>query len=324
VKILNKRIVIDAHADTLLKWHLEALNKLMSTSKQEYHITNELLLEGGVDVQTFAMFTPPKSENIAVEVTLDMIGIAKRMEKEENFSIIRSITDIDSLNTNKKERVGMILSIEGAEVFERKLDILPLFHELGVRMIGICWSRPNLFGEGVSFEHKKKGSGLSNQGKELIEDMNNLNMIIDVAHLNFEGYKDVTNHSNKPFIDSHSNAYSICPVSRNLTDEQLEMIASVDGVVGVNFSPSFLSKDLYKASIADVIKHIRYIVEKVGIQHVGLGSDFDGIAMTPKGLENASKMSEIPILLEKDGFSEKDIDQIMGRNFLRVFEKNWH
>ncbi len=148
-------------------------------------------------------------------------------------------------------------------------------------------------------------------------------MIIDVAHLNLEGYRDVTNYSNKPFIDSHSNAYSLCPVSRNLTNDQLEMIASADGVVGINFSPAFLSKNLYEASITDVIKHIKYIAEKAGVQHVGLGSDFDGIVMTPKGLENASKISKIPILLDQEGFSTNEISKIMGDNFLRVLKKNW-
>ena len=321
---MTERLLIDAHADTLLKRYLETLNKLMFTSRQEYHITKEYLLEGGVGVQTFAMFTPPKMEKFAVEVTLDMISIAKKMEKEEGFSIIRSVADVTEVFSNKKDIIGMILSIEGAEIFERNLNFLPLFYELGVRMIGLCWSRPNLFGEGVSFKSKEKGRGLSKQGRALIEQMEDLNMIIDVAHLNLEGYKDVAKYSNKPFIDSHSNAFSVCPVSRNLTDEQLEMIASADGVVGMNFSPAFLSKDLHKASIKDVITHIRYIAEKVGIQHVGLGSDFDGIAMTPKGLENAAKMSEIPIQLKKDGFSDNDIDKILGQNFLRVFKRNWN
>jgi membrane dipeptidase len=323
VKILNKRLIIDAHADTLLKRYLEPQNRLLSTSKQEYHITKEFLREGGVNVQTFAMFTLPKMEKFAVEVTLEMISIAKKMEKEEGFSLIQSLADIDKVISIENDIIGMILSIEGAEVFERNLNFLPIFYELGVRMIGLCWSRPNLFGEGVSFKSKKKGRGLSKEGRLLIEEMEDLNMVIDLAHLNLEGYKDVAKYSTKPFIDSHSNAYSICPVSRNLTDDQLEMIASADGVVGVNFSPAFLSKDLYQASITDVISHIRYIANKVGIQHVGLGSDFDGIAMTPKGLENATKMSEIPILLKEDGFSEKDIDKVLGENFLRVLKKNW-
>jgi membrane dipeptidase len=217
----------------------------------------------------------------------------------------------------------MVLSIEGAVVLERNLNLLPVFYDLGIRNIGICWSRPNLFGEGVDFASKEKGNGLTKQGKRLIEEMESLGMIIDVAHLNSEGYSDVSDITTKPFIDSHSNAFEVNPVSRNLTDDQLEIIASADGVVGINFSPLFLAKDLEKASINDVITHICYISEKIGVKHVGIGSDFDGIAMTPKGLEDARKMPDIIPLLEKEGFSQKDVSLIMGGNFQRIFEKVW-
>jgi len=318
----NSNLIIDAHADTLLKKYLDSITKLISTEEQTYHITKEYLVEGKVDIQVFAMFTPPKLEKLALEITLEMISIAKDMAKNENFILIKSLKDFKIISKDPTS-TGMILSVEGAEAFERNIKVLPLFYELGVRNIGLCWSRPNLFGDGVDFKSKDKGNGLTKQGKQLVEEMENLGIVVDVAHLNSEGYSDVSDITNNPFIDSHSNAYEITPVARNLTDDQLEIIASADGVVGINFCPLFLAEDLEKASITDVIKHMSYISEKIGVRHVGLGSDFDGIAMTPKGLEDARKIPCIIHLLEKEGFSRKDISMIMGGNFQRVFEKIW-
>jgi membrane dipeptidase len=269
------------------------------------------------------MFTPPKLEKIALEVTLEMISIAKELAKKDDFLLIKTLSDLNSLKSHPSETLGMVLSVEGAEAFERNLKVLPLFYELGVRIIGLTWSRSNLFGEGVDFKTKKEGEGLTKHGKELIEEMESLGMVIDVAHLNSEGYRDVSRHSNYPFIDSHSNAYAVCPVARNLTDEQLEIIASADGVVGINFAPHFLNHQIEEASIHDVVKHIRYITDKIGISHIGLGSDFDGIAMTPKGLEDARKIPDLVILLEDD-FSKKDIVKIMGGNLERVFRSVWN
>ncbi len=320
---MTKELVIDAHADTLLKKYLETLNRLITTEPQQYHITKENLVEGGIDVQVFAMFTPPKLEKLALEITLEMISIAKDMAKKENFLLIQSSNDLKHLSKDSVQGTGMVLSVEGAEAFERNIKILPLFYELGVRNIGLTWSRTNLFGEGVDFKTKKEGGGLTKHGEQLVEEMESLGMLIDVAHLNFEGYKDVANLTTKPFIDSHSNAYSVCPVARNLSDEQLEMIASSEGVVGINFAPHFLHQNMYEASIHDVIKHISYISDLIGCQHVGLGSDFVGIAMTPTGLENATKIPQLIPLLEKEGFSKKEITKIMGGNFERVFHTVW-
>jgi membrane dipeptidase len=313
-------LVIDAHADTLLKKYMEPYTRLTSTEEQSYHVTKDYLVEGNIDVQVFAIFIPSIMTKMATDITLEMINIAKIMAKKEDFLLIQSPKDLNNLS---KTTTGMILSIEGAEVLERNSNLLPIFYELGIRNIGLCWSRPNLFGEGVDFSSKNKGNGLSKQGKRLVEEMESLGMVVDVAHLNSEGYSDVSDITTKPFIDSHSNAYEVTPVSRNLTDDQLEIIASAEGVVGMNFCPLFLANSIEEASIEDVITHICYISEKIGVKHVGIGSDFDGIAMTPKGLEDARKMSNIIPLLEKEGFSQRDISLIMGGNFQRVFEKVW-
>ncbi|MFX0170509.1 MAG: dipeptidase [Candidatus Hodarchaeota archaeon] len=319
-----RNLVIDCHADTLLKKHFAEMARLMFNTQQKYQVSKELLIQGGVNVQVFALFVPPMLEKIGLEVTLELITHAKQMEEKENFTLIKSRVDFSKLKENNKQ-LGMVLSLEGTVALERNLKILPIFYELGVRNIGLAWSRENLFAEGSSFtESKSKGRGLSKAGKDLVMQMDNLGMVIDISHLNEKGVKDVVNITSNPFIASHSNVHKLCPISRNLTDDQLMDIASSGGVVGINFYSKFLRKDNpEKTDIADVINHIKYIADLTSDNHVGMGSDFDGITMTPKGLENASKIKDIPPLLAEEGFSKQNIAKIMGGNFERVFNKVW-
>ena len=320
-----RNLVIDCHADTLLKKYFkETVTLLLGGKKQEFHVSKDLLIKGGVDVQTFAIFVPPKLEKIGPEVTLEMISLAKEMERD-GFTSIKSKYDLKRLEESFNNSIGMILSLEGTVALERNVWLLPTFYELGIRIIGLSWSRKNLFCEGTGLtQNIDESEGLSVLGKELLEEMESFGIVVDISHLNQKGVADVAKLATKPFIASHSNAYQICPVSRNLTNDQLMDIASVDGVVGINFYPRFLiQKDPETASINDVIHHIKYVTNLIGVEHVGLGSDFDGIGIVPKGLENASKMKKIPPLLREKGFSKQDVTKIMGGNFQRVFDKVW-
>ncbi|MFX0066834.1 MAG: dipeptidase, partial [Candidatus Hermodarchaeota archaeon] len=215
---MSRSLVIDCHADTLLKKYFSGLMRVMFIPEFEYHVSKELLIEGGVDVQVFAIFVPSKVEKLGIEVTLEMISLAKEMEKEREFTLIKSKSDLKKLES---PTIGMILSMEGAIALERNLKLLPIFYELGVRNIGLVWSRKNLFCEGVRFNGEDDGEGLSFYGEALIEQMESLGMVVDVSHLNKTGFKDVVRLTSLPFIASHSNSFKLCPIKRNLTDEQL-------------------------------------------------------------------------------------------------------
>ena len=314
--------MIDCHADTLLKKYLERIVPLLFAERGlEYHVSKKYLTEGGVDVQVFAIFILPKLEKIAIEASLEMIALAKEMEKD-GYSLIKSKKHLKKVEENSS--IGIVLSLEGAVALERNLQLLPIFYELGIRNIGLSWSRKNLFCEGIGLtQNSSRTEGLSIYGLELIEQMESLGIVIDVSHLNQKGFADVVKNAGKPFIASHSNVFNLCNNNRNLTDEQLMEIASAEGVVGINFYPKFLSNEPDTVSIKDVIHHIKYITDLIGINHVGLGSDFDGIGSTPKGLENASKVKDIPPLLKEEGFNSQDIAKIMGGNFKRVFISIW-
>jgi membrane dipeptidase len=316
-----ENIVIDCHSDTLLKKYYEQ-HFLIGEKEQIFHVSKDLLLQGGIDIQVFAIFVPPKLEKLGVEISLEMIAIAKEMENN-GFFIIKSSNELLQFNQKKKNsKIGMILSLEGAVALERNQRLLPIFYELGIRLLGLTWSRKNLFCEGTDFSQENiSGEGLSRYGLELVEMLDNLGIVIDISHLNREGVADVVKNTKNPFIASHSNCYKLCSNNRNLSDDQLFDIASAEGVVGINFYPRFLTKK--NATVYDVIRHINYVVDLIGVNYVGIGSDFDGIGITPEGLENAGKIKTIPLLLEGEGFNKQDISKIMGRNFQRVFRKVW-
>jgi len=211
-----------------------------------------------------------------------------------------------------------ILSIEGGEALEGDLGVLRVLHRLGVRLLTLTWNQRNQIADGVG--ESRTGSGLTEFGLKVIDEMNDLRMLIDVSHLSETGFWDVIKRSKAPIVASHSNCYALCPHLRNLKDEQIKALADKGGVIGITFVPNFLTQEKRKTTVKDVVKHIDYLVEKVGVDCVGLGSDFDGTGALPLGLEGVDKIPNITEELLNRGHKEKDIKKILGENFLRVFK----
>ncbi|MFX0195289.1 MAG: dipeptidase [Candidatus Hodarchaeota archaeon] len=316
---------IDCHCDTMLKKFYEQ-NELRSTDiSGEYQATSDLLLEGGIDVQVAAIWIPKAFTKFGPDIALEMYGIFHDdVHKDAKLVQIKKKSDFGKVQD--KTKLGYILGFEGAEPLGNNLKLLPAFYELGIRLITLTWSRKNMFGEGVQTNiGVDEGEGLSLLGKQLVKAMNELGIVVDVAHLNRKGFQDVVKHSKSPFIASHTCAYSLVEHERNLSDEQIKLIADSEGCIGITFVPEFLVPNPKKepATIEHVIEHLVYVVDLVGINFVGLGSDFDGIDGAPKGLENASKFKELPSHLKEKGFSKNDINKIMGENWYRVFQAVW-
>ncbi|MFX0212211.1 MAG: dipeptidase, partial [Candidatus Hodarchaeota archaeon] len=185
-----RTLVIDAHADTLLKKYYATIQTDtfiflgVGKPKVNYHVTKELLIQGGVNTQIFALYVPTELENLGIEITLEMIALARQMEKEDGYLLIKSKSDLHKVE-NQQELIGMVLSMEGTLGLDRNLRLLPLFYELGVRCIGLTWSRKNLFAEGIMKNiGLEDGEGLSVHGKKLLEEMENLGILVDISHLN--------------------------------------------------------------------------------------------------------------------------------------------
>jgi membrane dipeptidase len=284
------------------------------------HVDIPRLKQGGVNCQVFAISSlRDRNPPYALRTALEMISIFNA-ECTRNMSSIRLITSVEEiLRTVNEGKIAAILSIEGADVIEGRPSILRIFHQLGVRIVGLVHSQRNLLADGVA--DARTNGGLSALGVEVVEELNRLGLIIDVSHLNDGGFWDVLNLVKIPIIASHSNCRAICLHPRNLTDDQIRALAQRGGVIGINFAPNFIHPS--NATISRLVDHIDHIVDVVGVEYVGLGSDFDGIPSTPEGLYNVSQMPHITQELIRRRYSDVEIQQILGLNHLRVFKQVW-
>jgi membrane dipeptidase len=190
------------------------------------------------------------------------------------------------------------------------------------------WSRPNAFGHGVPFGFQRSpdtGPGLTPEGKALVRACNELGILVDISHLNEKGFWDVARLSDAPLVATHSGAHALCPSTRNLTDAQLDAIGETGGLVGVNFHVGFLRADGQEdpeTPISDIVRHINHIAGRIGIEHVALGSDFDGATM-PRQLGDVTGLPGLVAALRADGYGEADLSKITCQNWLRVLRETW-
>lgn len=309
-------VVVDAHSDVLMQL-INGERKLGEHSRMG-HVDLPRLKMGGVKLQFFAVFIESEFKpERAMKRALQLIDLFYR-ELEDNRQDLTLVTNCFELKQVLEEgKVGALLTLEGGEALGEDLAVLRLLYRLGVRGLGLTWNQRNALGDGVG--EKITGGGLTNFGREVVREMNRLGMLVDVSHLAESGFWNVLEISTKPVIASHSNCAALCSHRRNLSDEQIIALAKQDGVIGVTFEPSFVHPE--HATMEGVLDHIVHIAELVGVKHVSIGSDFDGIDTTPIGLEDVSKMPGITLGLLTRGFSEQDIGMIMGKNLLRILEK---
>jgi len=275
------------------------------------------MIEGGVTCQVFAV-SSERSRMPAYPLRTAIMMIERFYKECDAIPAIEPVTSHKEIGEAKKKgKVAGLLSIEGADVIEGRIETLATFHRLGVRMVGLVHSLRNPLADGVA--DRRTGGGLSELGAQAVEELDRLGMIIDVSHLNDEGFWDVLELTKNPIIASHSNSRVVCNHPRNMTDEMITALAENGGVLGMNFAPSFVHpKD---ATLEGIVDHIDHIVDLVGPDHVGLGSDYDGIPSTPKGLEDVTKMPDITRELVKREYTREDIEKILGGNHLRLFKQ---
>lgn len=321
-KLHQRSVVIDAHCDTL---QLIADQEYVFGERHEaHHLDLPRMREGGITAQIFAVYVGPvylpgQATNRALQL---MDAFHQTLEAYPDD--LRLVTQADDILAAKREdKVGMILGLEGAEALAGDLRVLRMMHKLGLRNLGLTWNFRNQAADGVGEE--RTGGGLTRFGVSLVEEMNRLGIVIDIAHLSPASVADVLAVSQAPIIASHANARALNDndYRRNLTDAQLEKIAENGGVVGITFVPAFLDADPDMASLSSVADHMEHMMKVMGEDHVGLGSDFDGFRVydRPIGLEDASKMPAITTELLRRGHSEATVQKILGGNFLRVFRE---
>jgi len=275
-----------------------------------------------VAVPTAVPYQLPLDEPVPYErARAEVAGQLDTLERLE-VAIVRRAEEL------RPGRVNAIVHFEGAEAISPDLSDLGGWFDRGLRSLGIVWSRPNAFGEGVPFRFPSApdtGGGLTAAGRELVHACNQLGVMVDVSHLTEAGFWDVTRLTQAPVVATHSNAHALCPSSRNLTDRQLDAIGDSDGVVGINFATMFLGEGGLPGSdigVETIVRHVDYVASRIGVEHVAFGSDFEG-AQVPEELGGVSGLPRLVAALRTAGHDEESLELITHRNWLRVLERTW-
>ena len=304
--------VVDAHCDTLSRaWKMQ---RDLVTLPWPAQSDLGRLSAAGVKMQFWAVFVDPKNQSGSIKEYLQQIEFFhQQLEKNSDLiRLVRSVSDIDQAKA--AGQVAAVLSIEGGEALAGDLTILQAYYRLGVRSLGLTWNYRNALADGVA-ERETKG-GLTAFGKSVVKEMNQLGMIVDVSHLAEAGFWEVLELSTSPVIASHSNCQRVHDHPRNLTDAQLKGLAQKGGVIGITLVKAFLGPG--EPDIKKVMEHVEHALSVAGPEHVGIGTDFDGVDDPVFGLEEVSDLPRLIDAMQDRGFTEGMIRQIMGENYLRV------
>ena len=315
------KYIIDGHYDILMDVAARRKKGERQVIRRRYYPAFQ---KGGVTGIVASIFVDSQYLPYgALSVAMEQIS-ALHCEIEETPDLLMLCTSADDfLRAAETGRIGFLLSFEGAEPVSSCL-LLHGFYAAGVRGLGLAWSRRNAAADGCDFSGSLKKGGLTEFGRELVKEAEDLHMILDLSHLSDEGVEDVLSITSCPVIASHSNCRALCDVRRNLTDEQLRAIRDTGGVVGVNVSHDFVHKEPRQQTAAMLARHAAHMAEVMGPEHVACGFDFceyfgpgyEGC----EGMEDCGQAQNFIFELERIGFSEAERQAIASENLLRVLE----
>lgn len=346
--------VFDGHNDILYRIlqapeHREAI---WLTGEGKGHLDLPRMAEGGFAGGFFAIYMPsphdPLSDMDALmdappyavplppplplgpcqAIAAELVSQLMWMERSSNgrFRIVRSVAEIEAARAAGV--IAGIMHMEGAEAIDEGCDALYMWHAAGLRSLGPVWSRPTAFGHGVPFAFPSTpdtGPGLTDAGKRLVKVCNELRVMVDLSHLNEKGFDDVARVSDAPLVATHSNAHAVTPSSRNLTDRQLDMIRESKGMVGLNFATGFLRPDGRRDPAMGweaVLRHLDHLIGRLGEDHVGFGSDFDG-ATVPEGITDVAGLPRLLDALRAHGYGEALVRKLAWENWVGVLRRTW-
>lgn len=343
--------IFDGHNDVLLK--LPRQQRSFFEKSERGHLDLPRALEGGFGGGFFACYVPNPEEEWSEEAALsrtadgyeispaplldtghalrETLAAAARMfrierESEGRVEVVRTAIELEECL--EKGVIAAVLHVEGAEAIGPELDELEVLYQAGLRSLGPVWSRSNTFAHGVPFRFPgspNTGPGLTGAGRKLVRECGRLGVMVDLSHLNERGFWDAAELTERPLVATHSNAHTLCPATRNLTDRQLDAVRDSGGIVGVNFAVAFLRQDGREepdTSTSEIVRHVDYLVERMGVDHIGLGSDFDGAAI-PRELGDAAGLPRLMDALRERGYGEEELRKLAHENWLRVLRDTW-
>ncbi len=369
-QIHQSAIVVDTHNDVLSTATMKGLS-IETDLTGKTHSDIARFKKAGIDVQVFSIFCDERFgkdtaftfANIEID---SLLAIIKR--NPDKMMLVTSPASLQKAVGQHK--LACMMGVEGGHMMEDRLDYLDSLFKRGVRYMTLTWNNSTSWASSAKDETQNTvpnpKKGLNDFGKQVVKRMNELGMLVDLSHVGEQTFWDAINTTTRPVLVSHSCAYSLCPVFRNLKDEQIKAVGKNGGVIHLNFYSGFLDsnfmkrKDAFIAShhterdsllqlkwatyeieewmakkypaeanelrppLSLLIDHLDYIVKLIGADHVGLGSDFDGIDSAPKELDDVTNLPLVTKELLKRGYSKKDIQKILGGNFIRLLKANTH
>ena len=375
-KLHQEAIVIDTHNDVLSQVMMEG-KSIEDNLTGQAHTDLNRLMRGGVDVQVFSVFCDEKfGKDTAFKYANLQIDALQAVAQRNPDRMILVNSPAQLQMAVRQQKLGTMIGVEGGHMIEDNLAYLDSLYYRGARYLTLTWNNSTSWASSAKDESADSSitstgtpttpvrKGLTDFGKQVVRRMNELGMMVDVSHVGEQTFWDVMSMTTKPVIASHSCAHAICPVFRNLTDEQIKAIGKNGGVVHLNFFSGFVDpaftarlqefRNTHRAEmdsmrarnmagyeivaqiakrypeeaaslrppLALLLDHVDHIVKLVGVEHVGLGSDFDGISSAPQGLDDVTSYPLITKALRKRGYNKKEIRMILGENFIRVFRAN--
>ncbi len=353
LEIHRRAIVVDTHSDLTSRLVDEKVD--IGKRLPDGHQDIPRMQEGGLDVQFFSVYVAAKyAKKGGPKRAMEMMDAVYRTVETfaDRMQLATSVSDIYRIVSQGK--IAALMGLEGGHALENSLEILRMFHRMGIRYVTLTHSNTNDWCD--SSTDQPRWGGLNKLGEKIVAEMNRIGMMIDVSHISDEAFWDVMRVSKAPVIASHSSCRAIANMQRNMSDDMIKALAKNGGVIMINFGSSFLNpewgkrtnyilqqiRDKYHgdfgmwgkmwdemnkkdplppATLKDLVDHIDHVVQLVGPDHVGLGSDFDGVSSLPVGMEDVSKLPAITYELLKRGYKEEDIRKILGGNLLRVMSE---
>ena len=368
-EIHDSAIVIDTHADTPQRFLDENYDIGSTDPNDKGHISLDKMKAGNLGAEFFSIWVEPETnQGHFARHTLDLIDSVYEQAARHPDRMMMAFSVADIERAHREHKLAALLGIEGGHSIENDVHVLRDFYRLGVRYMTITWSNTNEFADSSGDAHNDKiehHNGLTDGGKQIVQEMNRLGMLVDVSHVSDKTFWDTIAVTKAPVIASHSSARALTNHPRNMTDDMLKGVAKNGGVVQVNFYNAFIDDNYRKAAeaqsknrdaavkanaeklkaegktptyldadrierewaakiqrppLSSLIDHIDHIAKIAGVDHVGLGSDFDGVSgATPQGIDSAADLPKITQALLDRGYSADDIRKILGGNLLRVF-----
>ena len=356
-KLHDSALVIDTHADTPQRFLDEGFDIGSTDPNDIGHISLDKARRGNLGAEFFSIWVEPETnQGHFARHTFDLIDSVYQQAARHPDRMMMAFSTVDIERAHREHKLAALMGIEGGHSIEADLHLLRDYYRLGVRYMTLTHTETLDWADSATDEPRH--GGLTSFGEQVVAEMNRLGMMVDISHVSADTMRQALRVSKAPVIASHSSAYALTPHPRNVPDDVLALIAKSGGVVMVNFYPGFLtpegaraSKDMFRASrdlrarypddrdfqaamsqwqkehpvqpcsVRTVVDHIEHIIKVAGIDHVGLGSDFDGITTVPRQLEDVSCYPYLTQELLNRGYSSEQIHKVLGQNLLRAFRQ---